>query len=81
MSELAAVIASLAALVTAVGGVVLAFSVLIPIRRNAAQIHTMVNQQRTDMQRYTRSLVDTLHRAGVEVPLDESLGAPGERED
>lgn len=37
------------------------------------EVHHIVNQQRTDMQRYTRALVTALERAGVEVPDDQSI--------
>ena len=73
---IAAVTAATAALITAVGGVALT----IPARRSAAkavesiaEVHTMVNSQRTDMQRYTAALVDALTRAGVPVPADQSI--------
>lgn len=36
-------------------------------------VHHIVNQQRTDMQRYTRALVAALEKAGLEVPIDQSL--------
>jgi hypothetical protein len=36
-------------------------------------VHKIVNQQRTDMQRYQAVLLAALRRAGVEIPPDESL--------
>ncbi len=36
-------------------------------------VHRIVNQQRTDMQRYQEALVAALQRAGVDIPRDESL--------
>lgn len=36
-------------------------------------VHKIVNQQRTDMQRYQAVLLAALTAAGVEIPPDESL--------
>jgi hypothetical protein len=36
-------------------------------------VHKIVNQQRTDMQRYQEVLLAAMRRAGVEIPRDESL--------
>lgn len=36
-------------------------------------VHKIVNQQRTDMQRYQEALVAALQNAGVDIPRDESL--------
>jgi hypothetical protein len=36
-------------------------------------VHKIVNQQRTDMQRYQAVLKAALLRANVEIPADESL--------
>jgi hypothetical protein len=83
-------IAAWATVITAVGGLVLAVSVLIPTLRAAKradasaiasavavrEVHTIVNQQRTDAQRYTAVLVDALRASGVDVPDDQSLTPP-----
>lgn len=82
-AEFAVVITAVATAITAVGGLVLAVSVLIPTLRatrqavaNVAEVHTMVNQQRTDMLRYNEDLVNALNSAGVAVPTDRSLRLP-----
>jgi hypothetical protein len=36
-------------------------------------VHTIVNQQRTDMQRYIRALSNTLKEHGIDLPVDQSL--------
>jgi hypothetical protein len=59
--------------ITALGGLVTALAVLLPLLRVSKDTHKIVNQQRTDMQRYQRALVAALHRAGVEVPVDQSV--------
>ena len=100
-STTAGVITATATVITALGGLVLAFSVLIPILRNskeakaaaieardtAAQassktdeVHKIVNQQRTDMIRYTEALIRTLRAAGIEVPIDQSIPEPEVKE-
>ena len=37
------------------------------------EVHTIVNQQRTDMTRYNEALVRALRAAGIEVPVDQSI--------
>lgn len=76
----AAIITAVATAFTALGGLVLAFSVLVPTLRKTrenvaavAEVHTMVNQQRTDMMRYQEALVAALQQGGIEIPEDASL--------
>lgn len=90
-STAAGIVTAVASLITAFGGVVLAVSVLIPIlrqtRATARQtmetgrqvevVHTIVNQQRTDAQRYQIALTELLHKHGIEVPVDQSLPVLG----
>lgn len=35
-------------------------------------VHTIVNQQRTDMTNYQAALLAALKKAGVEIPIDQS---------
>lgn len=42
-------------------------------RDQIIQVHTMVNQQRTDMMRYQERLIEALTASGIEVPRDSSL--------
>jgi hypothetical protein len=79
-SSTAQVVTAIATLVTAVGGIILAFSVLLPILRNSKDtrdqvgaVHVIVNQQRTDLQRYNAALLGALKKAGIEVPVDQSV--------
>lgn len=48
-------------------------SEVIDARTDVAEVHTMVNQQRTDSKRYEKLLVETLQRAQVRVPVDVSI--------
>lgn len=83
-SDIALIISSCGTVITAVGGVAIA----VITRRNAVisernsrslgEVHTMVNQQRTDALRYQNALVKALKSAGVEVPDDQSLTATTE---
>lgn len=43
------------------------------IRKNVQEVHKIVNQQRTDMLAYQKTLVDTLKASGIHVPTDKSL--------
>lgn len=70
---------TIVSLITAVGGVVVSFALLLPIFRKTKQleqktdeVHVMVNQQRTDAERYQGQLVKALEAHGINVPKDES---------
>ncbi len=77
-SSVAGVITAFATLLTAVGGLIVALKVIIPQRRETASIHKIVNQQRTDMLRFQRALIETLQAHGIKVPVDQSAPLPGE---
>jgi hypothetical protein len=74
-SSLAGIITAVASMITALGGLVLAFTVLIPLLRTARSTHKIVNQQHTDLVNYKRALVRALEAAGITVPIDQSVGA------
>ena len=83
-STTAGIITAVSATITALGGLVLALGVLIPILRatrrvetQTSVIHTIVNQQRTDAQRYNIALSELLHKHGIEPPIDQSLPVIG----
>jgi hypothetical protein len=82
-SDTALVITACATAITALGGLAVAVSVLLPTMRTARkavgavqEVHTIVNQQRTDAQRYQVALVAALREGGVAVPVDQSLSVP-----
>jgi Na+-transporting NADH:ubiquinone oxidoreductase subunit NqrF len=61
---------------TAVALIITAFAALNRSRRvegKIDQVHVIVNQQRTDAQNYNRALIAALHKAGVDVPADQSV--------
>lgn len=72
-SSLAGIITAFASVLIAVGGIITAFSVLIPILRQTRAVHKIVNQQRTDMLRYQQALIRALAAHGIAVPLDQSI--------
>jgi hypothetical protein len=72
-SSVGGLITAAATLITAIGGAILSITVLIPLLRTSRDTHKIVNQQRTDMQRYQRALINALDSAGVTVPTDQSL--------
>jgi hypothetical protein len=76
-STLAGIITAVSTLFLAVGGVITALTVLIPILRQTKATHKIVNQQRTDMLRFQRALIRALTDAGIAVPVDQSVDDQG----
>jgi hypothetical protein len=70
--DLTSIVTAVAASLTAVGGVIVSITVLIPLLRTAKSTHHIVNQQRTDLQNYQRALIRALKAGGIEVPEDQS---------
>lgn len=66
------IITAVATLVTALGGLVAAVRLLMPLLKQTKEVHAIVNQQRTDMVRYQRALEAALNSAGIELPVDQS---------
>ena len=63
-------VAIIAAIGTAVTAVMTALVVL--LRRDVKDVHTLVNQQHTDEVAYRKVLTDALMLAGVKVPIDRA---------
>lgn len=66
-------------MITAIGGAVVSFKVMLPnlrINRHVAKVaeetHVIVNQQRTDMMRFETVLKNKLAEHGIEIPEDQS---------
>jgi len=68
---IAGLVTALATMVTAVGGIYLGHRMQSTSTR-VEQVHHIVNQQRTDMVQYQKSLIAALIKAGIEVPDDQS---------
>lgn len=75
-SSLAGVVTAFASVITACGGLVLSFTVLIPLLRTARSTHRIVNQERTDRLNYQAALIRALESKGIEVPVDQSAPQP-----
>ena len=70
------IITAFATVITALGGLLLAVAVLLPLLRETRSVHKIVNQQRTDMMRYQRALLALLKAHNIEPPVDQSLDPP-----
>lgn len=75
-SSLAGVISACAGVVSAFALVFAAMPALIKTRREVRKIHTIVNQQHTDLINYQGALVRALKTAGIDVPVDQSASEP-----
>lgn len=83
-SSVAGIITAVSTVLIALGGMVTAIGVFLPIlrgtRANSRQIievHQLVNQRFTDQARYIERLIEVTQAAGVPVPRDSSLRSPG----
>jgi hypothetical protein len=72
-SSVAGIIAAVGTLITSLALLVGAIPLLLKTLRDLRQVHEIVNQQRTDMQRYQRALVASLIAHGIDVPVDQSI--------
>jgi hypothetical protein len=70
-STYAGIITAAATLVTAMGGLLLAWGQF-QTKRQVKEVHTIVNQQRTDAQNYQRALIGALEANGISIPVDQS---------
>lgn len=77
----AAIITAGASAITAVGGVIVAFTVLIPSLRIVKNTHTLVNQSHTDAINYQNALIRALKDKGIDVPVDQAAPNGGTQRD
>lgn len=75
----AGLISAFFTMVTAIGGAIVSFKVMLPnlrINRHVAKVaeetHVIVNQQRTDMMRFQTVLKNKLAEHGIDIPEDQS---------
>ena len=47
--------------------------VKVELKEDVKEVHKIVNQQRTDMLAYQKTLIDVLVARGINVPTDKSL--------
>lgn len=64
---IALILGAVATLVTATST-----AIVVVLRRDVAAVHTLVNQNRTDMLTYQQDLVEALQAGGLIVPRDRS---------
>ncbi len=72
-STFAGIVTAIASVFTALGGLLVAVRLLIPLIKKVDTVHVIVNQQRTDAQRYQIALIEVLKKHGIDVPTDQSL--------
>jgi hypothetical protein len=72
--DVAAVIVASTAAVTAVT------AAYISLRREVRSVHKIVNQASTDAKAFNLKLSNTLRDHGIEVPVDDSVVPPKEKE-
>lgn len=91
-STTAGIITSCATVITAVSVLIAALTIFLPVlkglKRTEARVedvqaqvntvHTIVNQQRTDAQRYNIALTELLRKNDIEIPIDQSLPVTGQ---
>jgi hypothetical protein len=77
----AGIITAVASGITAIALLCAALPALIKVMRQTRkvekaihEVHTIVNQQRTDLMNYQAALVRALKQADVEIPIDQSAG-------
>jgi len=71
-SSIAGIITASASVITALALLFAALPALIKVLRQLRAVHTIVNQQHTDMVRYQNALVATLLAAGIDIPVDQA---------
>jgi hypothetical protein len=75
-SSLAGIITAVAGVFTALALVITAVTALLRVNKiehKVDSVHIIVNQQRTDMQRYIRAQTALLIANGIEPPIDQSI--------
>lgn len=81
-STLAGVITAIGTLVTASALVITAIGGFLTARRidrKVETVHSLVNQQHTDLKNYQRTLIRALEDKGITVPIDQSVEEPPSR--
>jgi hypothetical protein len=72
LGTIAGAVTAIATMITAIGGLLVAIKVLIPNFKQTKEVHEIVNQQRTDMQKYMKVLENALSAHGIDIPVDQS---------
>ena len=77
VADVVMILGALGALITVVAAAYVSIkkieTVKTELKEDVQAVHKIVNQQRTDMLAYQKTLVDSLVAAGIHVPTDASL--------
>lgn len=78
VADVVLILGAIGALVTVVTAAIVSLrskidSVKVELREEVQAVHKIVNQQRTDMLAYQKTLIDVLISKGIHVPTDDSL--------
>lgn len=77
VADIILIIGALGGLVTVVTAAIVSLrridSVKTELKQEVQEVHKIVNQQRTDMLAYQKTLIDALVSSGIHVPTDKSV--------
>lgn len=77
VADVVLILGAVGALITVVTGAIVSLRKIENVRADLKEevqgVHKIVNQQRTDMLAYQKTLIDVLVSKGIHVPTDESL--------
>ena len=73
LNHVATLVTAIGVTITAVGGLIVSVTILLPQLRLSKNTHALVNQQHTDITNYNRALIRALKSAGIDVPIDQSF--------
>lgn len=77
VADVVLLLGAVGALITVIAGAIVSLrrieSVRTDLKGDVEGVHRIVNQQRTDMLAYQKTLIDVLISKGIHVPTDKSL--------
>lgn len=77
VTDAVTILGAVGALITVIAAAVVSLrridSVKTELKQDVQAVHKIVNQQRTDMLAYQKTLIDVLIAKGIHVPSDKSL--------
>lgn len=77
VADVVLILGAVGALITVITSAVVSLrrieSVKTEIKEDVQAVHKIVNQQRTDMLAYQKTLIDALTSRGIHVPTDKSI--------
>lgn len=77
VADVVLIISALGALVTVITSAIVSLrrvdNLKVELKEDVQAVHKIVNQQRTDMLAYQKTLIDVLISKGIHVPTDKSV--------